>query len=48
MKWSHVHRQPVPYGLTPSVFPGLWLLVICTIALGISWLIRVMPIWLGF
>jgi hypothetical protein len=47
MKWSHVHRQHVPYGLTPSAFPGLGLLLIFAIALGVSWLIRLVASWLG-
>lgn len=48
MKWSHTRREPVRYGITPAAFPELWLLAIFAIALGISWLIRMMPIWLGF
>jgi hypothetical protein len=48
MKWSHIHRQPVHYGLTPAAFPWLGLLLIFVFAIAIAWLIRAMPIWLGF
>ena len=47
MKWSHIHRQPVHYGLTPSAFSGFALFLIVAIAFAISWMIRAMPIWLG-
>jgi len=48
MKWNHIHRQPVHYGLTPSAFSGGGVFLIIAIAIAISWLIRTMPIWLGY
>jgi len=48
MKWSHTRREPVRYGLTPSAFPELWLALIVVLAFAVSWLIRVVPVWLGF
>jgi hypothetical protein len=48
MKWSHVHRQPVHYGLTPSAFSGFGVLLILAVALGLSRLLWVISVWLGF
>jgi hypothetical protein len=47
MKWSHVHRQPVHYGLTPSALPWLGLILMIAIAFGISWLFQLVFSWLG-